>query len=392
MTQRDQGGSLTIPDLGGRDKRKAGSGTPCPAGRGSGAIAVVLTAGFLLLLSLSASIPAVAHAADCLQEAVVWRPWQAVGQPLVREAPARVEPLEVAKVASDVAGRLVRVPVRVGEWVAAGAVVAELDATALRLARREAEAAGAAAQTKVAQAKRLLAQAERLARERASNEEAVRAAHEAVRLAEAEAELRAAQLAQAEWRLAQTTVRAPFAGVVTARLAAEGSWVAAGQGLVTLVPDRQEVAVRVPRAQAAELRDPAARPTLVLPEGAEVPLTWMAENGEVEAAAQLLLVRLRSAEERALTPGAVGVVRWYAPVQVVPPAIVSAFADRPGLWVRQRGTEPQFVPLATALPGRAAVAVLPPGWTAEATEVAVAGQGQLAWRRVAADADKECRP
>ena len=67
---------------------------------------------------------------------------------------------------------------RVGDQVAAGDVVAELDASLLRLARDEAAAAYAAAQTRVAQAKRLLAQAERLLAQRVGNRDNMAAAEE----------------------------------------------------------------------------------------------------------------------------------------------------------------------------------------------------------------------
>ena len=329
--------------------------------------------------------------ADCSSEAVRWQRWAEVAQPLMRQAPARVEALETAKVASDVGGRLVRLPVRVGDRVAAGALLAEIDATGEAANLREAQAALASAQTRLLQARRLRDQAERLVRARASNEEAVRAAEETVQFAEAEVALRTAQVAKAEWRLSQSVVRAPFAGVVTARLQSEGSWVAAGQPLVVLLPTASEIAARVPLTYADELRRAEAAPNFVAPTGAPIPVVWVGTNGEVDAAAQLVTVRLRPAAPAPVTPGQVGVLRWQAPIAVVPPAAVTARAGQVGVWLRQRQAEPHFVFLPNALPGRAAAVELPAGFAVEETEVAVAGQGALAWQAVAGGAGRECR-
>ncbi len=329
--------------------------------------------------------------ADCSSEAVRWQPWREVVQPLMRQAPARVEALEVAKLASDIGGRLVRLPVRVGDRVAAGTLLAEFDATGEVASLREAKAALAAAQTRLLQARRLREQTERLVRARASNEEALRSAEEAVQLAEADVALRAAQVAKSEWRLSQTTVRAPFAGVVTARLHSEGSWVAAGQPLVALVPTAHEITVRVPLAQADELRQPAAAPYFVAPGGLPVAVSWVGTSGEVDAGAQLVLLRLRPLGHATLMSGQVGVVRWQAPLQVISPSAVASLAGQTGVWLRQQAGDPRFIPLPAALPGRAAAVALPAGWSAAETEVAVAGQGALAWQALTNFPAQECR-
>ncbi|GAB6050901.1 hypothetical protein JCM16106_17510 [Hydrogenophilus islandicus] len=54
------------------------------------------------------------------RDGVVWRPWHEVAQPLVREAPAKVTPMETTTVAAEVAGRVMALPVRVGDRVRAG--------------------------------------------------------------------------------------------------------------------------------------------------------------------------------------------------------------------------------------------------------------------------------
>jgi RND family efflux transporter MFP subunit len=328
-------------------------------------------------------------------EQVRWRALKEVAQPLVREAPARVEPLEQTVVAAEVAGRIAALPVRVGEAVAAGTAVAELDRSFLLLRRNEAQAALTLAQTRQAQAKRLLEQAERLLAKQAGNREAVISAEEAVRLAEAEVALRAAQLAQAEWRLARATVRSPLAGIVTARLASEGSWVAVGQGIVAITPQTVEVAARLVGGQAEELRRPGAEPRFVALEAGDgqrltVPLALEAVNGQRDPSAQLVTVRLRVISSAfSLPPGSVGLLRWQAPLRVVPPEAVTTLEGKVGVWLRSgKDAAPKFVPLPFTAAGRAAAVPLPEE-ASEQAEIAVGGQGWLAWQQAAG---KACAP
>ena len=164
------------------------------------------------------------------RDGVVWRPWHEVAEPLVREAPAKVTPMETTTVAAEVAGQVMSLPVRVGDRVCAGAVIAELDPTPLRLAVEEAKAAAAAAEARVAQARRQLDQARRLLAERVGNRDSVATAEEQLTIAERDAAVRAAQLEEAQWRLVHAQVRAPYDGVVAARLAQVGDGLAPARG------------------------------------------------------------------------------------------------------------------------------------------------------------------
>ncbi|GAB6050902.1 hypothetical protein JCM16106_17520 [Hydrogenophilus islandicus] len=109
-------------------------------------------------------------------------------------------------------------------------MIAELDPTPLRLAVEEAKAAAAAAEARVAQARRLLDQAKRLLAERVGNRDSVATAEEQLTIAERDAAVRAAQLEEAQWRLVHAQVRAPYDGVVAARLAQVGDGLAPARG------------------------------------------------------------------------------------------------------------------------------------------------------------------
>ncbi|MET7141063.1 efflux RND transporter periplasmic adaptor subunit [Xanthomonas sp. PPL139] len=91
-----------------------------------------------------------------------------------------------------------------------------------------------------------------------------RATRDAARAARAAAE---AQLAQAQQPAAYTVVRAPFAGVISARQVQPGEAVAAGQALLSLyVPGSQRIEVQVPQSDAAGVRA-APRARVLLDDG-----------------------------------------------------------------------------------------------------------------------------
>lgn len=153
-----------------------------------------------------------------------------------------------ASVSSKVAGRLAFLGVEEGDRVAAGAVLARLEAAEYEAAVRQAasevltaEAARYEVEAQVAQARRALARAQALRRDSMVAEEALEDAVTALdvagaRLRAAEARIAAAREAHAAARAAleNTVIRAPFAGTVLRKDAEVGEVVApavAGGGL-----------------------------------------------------------------------------------------------------------------------------------------------------------------
>jgi HlyD family secretion protein len=191
-----------------------------------------------------------------------------------------------AMVAPQVAGRIAALPAREGMPLRAGDVVARLDATDYELRRTEAKAGLALAEAQrdlvvagsrnedIERAKALVREAEAAARAaeadrkrveevfekgsatakqrddaRAGAERAAAALdgaqqqlgrltrgsrEEEVRMAQAQVDLAKARLAQADKAVADCTVKAPIAGVVTTRTREEGEFVSIGAPLITL--------------------------------------------------------------------------------------------------------------------------------------------------------------
>lgn len=155
-------------------------------------------------------------------------------------APGVVIAAQSATLTSKATGRIAAILVREGDTVAAGRMLVRLDRTELAagLARAEAEHANAA---------RRLERVRALQAAGAASEEHLDEAERALRVAEADR----AALAAA---LAETEVAAPFAGVVTARLAELGELAAPGTPLLTIESHRLQLEAAVPAAASGRLR------------------------------------------------------------------------------------------------------------------------------------------
>ena len=221
------------------------------------------------------------------------RPPALVEVDAVREAPlaqtvpvvGRVVPREHGTVAATIGGPVVEVAVRVGDRVEAGDVLIVLarDLPEARLAQRKADESLESARVRTAEAEVDLVRQEldRLEKLKDSaafpkamyedkRQEIVRRRSRVREAAAALARSRV-QRQMAEIELARTTVRAPYAGVVTARQAALGGYVKAGDAVATLVDDqRLEIEADVPANRLAGL-PPGVEVSVELDDGSEHP-------------------------------------------------------------------------------------------------------------------------
>ncbi len=171
-----------------------------------------------------------------------------------RWVPALVTAAREARVAAEVAGRLLEVR-EAGARVAEGEAVARLEDRQLLLQLEEARAEAREEEARLryleAELRRLRSLAQRdLAA--ATRRDEVRSLRDASREALAAARARAERLADLTRR---SRILAPFAGVVAERLARPGERVAPGDPVVRLVdPQRLEIRAPVPPAQARLLR------------------------------------------------------------------------------------------------------------------------------------------
>ena len=150
--------------------------------------------------------------------------------PLVLEIPltGTITARDRASLSSRVSGLVSAVHVTAGDRVDKGALLLSLDATLEKLALAEAEAATAEAKANLDEARRVRDEARSLGPRRGIPESEIRAAEAQVKIAETKLErLRVAERYKQEL-IVRHDVYAPFAGVVTRRLAEEGEWVDTG--------------------------------------------------------------------------------------------------------------------------------------------------------------------
>jgi RND family efflux transporter MFP subunit len=167
--------------------------------------------------------------------------------------------------ALSVPGTLARVAVKRGQEVREGTLLAALDDGAASAARRQAEAAVAAARAQLALADDALARATRIREAEGVSEAQLFQARSQRDLAAAQLAAAEAQLEQAQVNHAHHFLRAPFAGVVTRVPDGLGVTVAPGAPVVTLVSTRALVLeTSLTQDEAAELR-PGARAVVSVP-------------------------------------------------------------------------------------------------------------------------------
>lgn len=153
---------------------------------------------------------------------------------------ARVVALQEADVATRMAGVVARMAVHVGDRVPAGGLLATLDGADVN-----ARIGGARAQLELAE--RTFSRVDNLARDGAASQQELdqaRAARDAAR----------AQVDEAGAQGAYVEIRAPFAGVVTARMADAGALATPGQPLLRLSSEAVKVMAELPASRVGGVK------------------------------------------------------------------------------------------------------------------------------------------
>lgn len=192
---------------------------------------------------------------------------EAGGDVLGRSWDGVVEAVQQASLTAQTAGRVTAVNVDVNDRVATGDVLLRLTAVeqqaGANTAAAQLRAAEAAAAEAAANYRRYAALADGQYVSRAQIDQ-VRAARDTAAAARDAAR---AQLAQAGQQTEYTVIRAPFAGLVSARQVEPGESVAPGQPLMTVyAPGALRMEVQVPQSDAVAIRA-AGRAEVVLADG-----------------------------------------------------------------------------------------------------------------------------
>ena len=160
-----------------------------------------------------------------------------------------------AAVRAEVQGSVVKVFVEPGQKVAAGAALAQIDASTAAAGEMSARIGVTSAEAQVAQAKKELDRSQRLLTAGAIAERDFENARLQYTTAMAQLANVKSGYAQASKQLRNATVRAPFSGVVALKSVSEGDVVSPGAALFTVVdPTSMRLEAAVPAAQIGMVR------------------------------------------------------------------------------------------------------------------------------------------
>jgi membrane fusion protein (multidrug efflux system) len=200
-----------------------------------------------------------AAVAEDLERALAPREVQLVSPELREERPSvqlvgEIHAFDTVRISSEVAGKVDRVLVEVGDRVSAGTPMVEVDRNTFRIYLQQAEANLAAARADLALAEKDLERKRDLRSDETIPQSALDQSQAAHDLATARVAAASATFDLAQRNYDRSVVRAPAAGAVTQRMVVAGQWAEVGVRLFSLaVGDRIKVSARVPEAWAPEL-------------------------------------------------------------------------------------------------------------------------------------------
>lgn len=167
----------------------------------------------------------------------------------------QLTPAREASVRAQVGGSLVALTVDRGESVRAGAEVARISSRDLEAARASAQVAVRSMESALAVARSEAERTRALVTGGALASRDLEQAQNTVSAAEAQVAAAQARLSNVEQQIDDTSVKAPFAGVVSARPASIGDVVSPGSELFTIIdPSSMRLEASVPSDQVPQLR------------------------------------------------------------------------------------------------------------------------------------------
>ena len=168
--------------------------------------------------------------------------------------PGTVQAFSQATVRSKLSAEVHRLPVREGDRVAAGQVIAELDTAQLRNQLAERQATLESARATLAQTERTRASNAQLVKQSFISKNAFDTADDAYRAQAAEVQAAEAQVAQTRLLLSDAVVRAPISGQVAKRFVQPGEKVAFDAPLLHIVDlSKLEVQAQAPVSDVVKI-------------------------------------------------------------------------------------------------------------------------------------------
>ncbi len=263
-------------------------------------------------------------------------------------APATTLSLNDSRISAETTGTILKLPVHVGDRVAQGALLTALDCRDNQLRLQRAEAALASAEARLSLARRQVARTRALRKSNSVSEERLNQQEAELLIAQADHQTQQTAMAEARLNRQRCEIRAPFTGVVRARLVGEGEWVNPGQPLIQLIDlERLEISAQVSVDLAASLQ--AADDIVLETNQGRFPVRLRRIIPVIESLGRNREVRLQFSEDRAM-PGSSGRLLWRSQQTYVPADLPVRRGDTLGLFIVEQG-KARFIPLQQALEG-----------------------------------------
>ncbi|MFC6670451.1 efflux RND transporter periplasmic adaptor subunit [Marinobacterium aestuariivivens] len=273
-------------------------------------------------------------------------------------APARVVAEDHSLLSAQIGAQVLSIPVRVGDAVRQGQLLVRLDCRDYELALQQAESSLQSLLARIRLARQQLNRAETLAKQRNVSEELLDQRRSELDRFVADETSARLQIDSARLAVKRCLVKAPFDGVVSERLATEGSLASAGTPLLRLLRDTGlEVEAELPLDRTETLVQ--AGSVLFENGGHRYPLKLRTILPLVDSRTRTRRVRLEFTDEPALA-GASGRLVWQPREPRVPASLLVRRDSQLGLMLFDTGRA-RFAPLPRALEGQAAAVDLPPG-------------------------------
>lgn len=259
-----------------------------------------------------------------------------------QSAPAMVISLNHSQISAQLAARIERVYVRVGDQVKKGARLIRLDCRDQKLALESANTRRQLAKKELDRAV-ILRKTSNIAEQNYN---------------QAETEMNQARIARQQQQVfvGRCNLTSPFQGVVTARMASLGALAAPGTPLIELLDtEHLEVSAQVARDDLVTLR--AARQLQLRIGDTLYPLSLRAITPVINAQAQNQEVRLEFKQKNSL-PGASGRLVWTSRHPHIAASLLSQREQQIGIFIAE-GDQAKFLPLPNAKIGHPAVVDFP---------------------------------
>jgi len=274
-----------------------------------------------------------------------------------RSAPATVVSLNDTTITSEVSATVTALPVRVGDVVEPGRVLARLDCTDYLHAQREALASLESLDARIELARKRLERTRLLTERQSLSEDALDERIADLAVFQAERKAAAAGLDSARLNVERCKVTSPYQAVVTERISSVGEYVSTGTPLLRIMDIFDiELSAQVPVDEIVQIE----RTDEIYFEyaGYRYPVTVRTILPAINSLTRNREVRLLFSRDKALA-GAAGKLIWVDQRPHIPANLLVSRGDSLGIFVATE-RKAVFVPLAGARTGRSTPVSLPP--------------------------------